>query len=401
MDSLIRVPLSYYEKFKKARIDPGDILLLAKGASIDRPDSVVMLPPKSERSLANGSIFIVRPDKMKVNPYYLLAVMGSETFLLQKRRGSSNTGALYNDLETIRGFLIPIPDQRIQDYIGVKVEMAERCRSEAQGKKQHALTLFEQSIAWNSEYDQPMRSHWIPPDRLSSRRLDLNFNSPKKTRLYDYFETQDFKTSLLDDLVQISGMIGWKGLTTEYYADEGPWLLRGVEIGDGYLDFDSLVCVQRDKFEEQPQIHLKGGDVAMTKDGTIGKAIVIPNLKKEMAAGSTVARLRLNAINPINSYYLEFTLNHPVLQIQIKSFATGLAQPHITQEWIAKLKVPRIKCESEVGNLISMHHNLMTKSQRLIDEAKFDVEALIESRLDIDGIISGRMRPPTWEDIEK
>ena len=144
-------------------------------------------------------------------------------------------------------------------------------------------------------------------------------------------------------------MIGWKGLTTEFYRDSGPWLLRGVEFNDGIINTDSLVCVDEFKYLEQPQIHLKENDVAFSKDGTIGKAVVIPLLPNRLAAGSTIARLRIKESESLDPYYLEFALGHPCVQVQVESFATGIAQPHITQEWIARLEIPRIKSEEAIG----------------------------------------------------
>ena len=178
--------------------------------------------------------------------------------------------------------------------------------------------------------------------------------------------------------------------------------MRGVEYRDGYIDYDSLVSVEQFKYDEQPQIHLKYKDVAMTKDGTIGKALVIPKLHKLMAAGSTIARLRIKDMVDLNPYYLEFTINHPVVQIQIQSFATGLAQPHITQEWIAQLLIPRIPSkEVEIASYMTIHHHLMEKAHNLSREAQADVEFLIEGKLETDDILSGQLKAPTWEDIEK
>jgi type I restriction enzyme S subunit len=175
-----------------------------------------------------------------------------------------------------------------------------------------------------------------------------------------------------------------------------------VEYRDGYIDLDAMVSVEQYKYDEQPQIHLAHKDLAMTKDGTIGKAIVVPKLSKPMAAGSTIARLRIKNGKTINPYYLELVINHPVVQIQIQSFATGLAQPHITQEWIAQLIIPRIESkEKDISTLIEKHHHLMQRAHDLSKETKTDVEALIEGKLDTDAIMSGKLKAPTWEDIEK
>lgn len=400
LSDAVRVPENYYDQFKKAQIKPGDILMLVKGASIDRPDSVAMFPETDEKAIANGSVFIIKAKTKKVNSKYLFAVMTSESFLLQKRRGSSNTGALYNDLDTIKSFIVPLPDQKIQGYIGHKVELAAKCRSSATKLKAKAKKQFEELIQWDAKFELPHLSHWVLPDFMSSR-MDLNFNSPRKIKLIEFLKEASFKCKQLDTLVDISAMIGWKGLTTEHYVDEGPWLLRGVEYRDGYIDFDALVSVEQYKYDEQPQIHLTHKDIAMTKDGTIGKAIVVPKLNKSMAAGSTIARLRIKN-GTINPYYLELVINHPVVQIQIQSFATGLAQPHITQEWIAQLIIPRVEsAESEIAKLVEKHHCLMERAHNLSKEAKCDVESLLEGKLDTDAILSGKLNAPTWEVIEK
>jgi type I restriction enzyme S subunit len=170
-------------------------------------------------------------------------------------------------------------------------------------------------------------------------------------------------------------------LTTEYYTDAGPWLLRGVEYSNGVIDFDALVSISREKYEEQPQIHLREGDVALTKDGTIGRALAIPELPNEMAAGSTVARIRPKGNDPIDPYFLEFALNHPAIQTQIQSFATGMAQPHITQEWIVQLMIPRGEFEAEVARLVREHHTYIQFATSLIIGAQVLVEGLIDGTI--------------------
>jgi type I restriction enzyme S subunit len=192
------------------------------------------------------------------------------------------------------------------------------------------------------------------------------------------------------EVSEISAMIGWKGLNTAHYTNVGPYLIRGVDFENGILNFSNIVCVDRSKYEEQPQIHLRAKDIIMTKDGTIGKAIVVPELYNEACAGSTVVRIRPD--ERINSYYLEFVLNHHVCQVQIKSFATGLAQPHITQECIAEIEIPRILREQEIADKIEQHHLLLYSAcdstrLHLIDKAKSDVEDLIDGSLNTEALV--------------
>ena len=99
-----------------------------------------------------------------------------------------------------------------------------------------------------------------------------------------------------------------------------------------------------------------------------------------MCAGSTIARLR--PTSDIRPEFLEAVLNHECVQSQIESFATGLAQPHITQEWIAELLIPRLECEDEIADRIAQHHQYLYSARDLIDKSKNAVESLIGGTLD-------------------
>ncbi|MFN6531087.1 restriction endonuclease subunit S [Nostoc sp. ChiSLP03a] len=311
---------------------------------------------------------------------YLLAYLNSAIAETQFNRYVSGSIQAGINLEDLRDIPIPIPHKAIQKYIGDKVRLAERLRERSREREAEAKKLFEDAISWKKQLEYKRNHAYVGVDDLE-QRLDLNFNSPNRLSLVQYFRNSQITLEFLDNITEISAMIGWKGLTTDHYTDKGPWLLRGIEFSNGVIDFDSLISIKQYKYDEQPQIHLKQGDIAFTKDGTIGKAIVIPLLSNSLAAGSTVARLRLYSEHKINKYYLEYVLNHPVVQIQVFSFATGMAQPHITQEWIARLQIPRCKIEQEIGNRIHFHHEALVESRNLTTAAKLLVEALIEGKI--------------------
>ncbi len=382
----------------KKKLQKGDVLLTSSGlGTIGR----AALFFRDYKSTVDNHVTIIRTTQ-KIKSGFLVGFLNTKYGVAWSNFGTTgSTGQLELSKDRINEFYIPNPPEKIQDYIGQKVDLAEKCRDIALQSKVQAKIIFEKSINWDCKYESSLLSHWVSLDMLSSR-MDLNFNSPRKIRLIEYLKGESINYDSLDSLVSISAMIGWKGLTTEHYVHEGPWLLRGVEYRDGYIDYDALVSVEQYKYDEQPQIHLIHEDIAMTKDGTIGKALVIPKLRKPMAAGSTVARLRIKNKNNLNPYYLEFVINHPVVQIQIQSFATGLAQPHITQEWIAQLLIPRIPFkEGEISSHIARHHYLMEKAHILSQKAKADVEALIEGTLATEAILSGKLKTPSWEEIEK
>lgn len=66
-----------------------------------------------------------------------------------------------------------------------------------------------------------------------------------------------------------------------------------------------------------------------------------------------------------------------------------------------KILLPNISKtdRKKIGEQLRNHDLLIDRANTLIKEAKSDVEKLIEGKLDTKGIISGRIKGPTWEDI--
>ncbi len=365
-----------HEKLSASEVIPGDLLIVK--ASVG--EKVCRFPSRFARGNITQHIIGVRPNG-SVDMDYVAAVLFSPVGRRQLARRSLGSIIQYLGVVDARTVLIPLLDPSAQCYIGEKVRQAGRLRARAAAAKATANQIFEGALRWDSVLATPLRSRLISAVTIG-KRLDANFNSPSRARLADHLLSQRITTDEIDELVEVSAMIGWKGLTTENYVDVGPWLLRGVEIDDGVIHFDDLVCVEQRKYDEQPQIHLKEGDVAMTKDGTIGKAIVIPHLPRQIAAGSTVARLRTKERSGLSPYYLEHVINHGVGQIQIASFATGMAQPHITQEWIAQIQIPRLPVEGEVAHRVRQHHELMVFAGALVRAAVLLVDLLLQGAVD-------------------
>lgn len=376
-EDIDKLPLYYKDQYPKGLGKAGEILVEVKG-NVSKVGIVPSAFPKN--LMISGSLYKATLDPKRVDSHYLLAFLKSKHGQILKNRLTSNTIINYIAKDAL--YSIPVIElkEKAQKYIGDKVRQAELLRAWAKRSEMRALELFNKQVDWSFEVLQVGKINKVLVSELNGR-LDLKYNSPARLALLRHIKNKKITTTELVRLVDISAMIGWKGLTTEYYTDFGPWLLRGVEFRDGVIEFEKLVSVDREKYLEQPQIHLKEGDIAFSKDGTIGKAIVIPELANDMAAGSTIARLRIKKVNEINPYYLELVLNHDFVQVQVESFATGIAQPHITQEWIAQLIIPRVKYEQVIGEYLSIHHLANNNSKILIQAAKTLVESLIEGQL--------------------
>lgn len=75
----------------------------------------------------------------------------------------------------------------------------------------------------------------------------------------------------LENHLIIKGRIGWKGLKTSEYMENGPYIVGGLQIKDGGIDWGECSHITEERFYESPEIILRDEDILMTKDGTIGR----------------------------------------------------------------------------------------------------------------------------------
>ena len=103
-------------------------------------------------------------------------------------------------------------------------------------------------------------------------------------------------------LAQLKGRIGWQGLTSDEYTDVGPFLITGVDFSDGSINWESCVHITEERWAEAPEIHIKNGDLLITKDGTVGKVAIVENLQGKASLNSGV--LLIKASDGYNKKFL-------------------------------------------------------------------------------------------------
>ena len=126
----------------KGCAQPGDLLVEVKG-NTRRVAVVDDRVPKN--CIVSGSFWRLSLTK-DVNPQFVLAFLLSDTGQLLKRRWVSNSVVSWIDPHSFRSFLIPVPDRRVQDYIGAKVELAERYRAVSSRMWQRATDLLADAL---------------------------------------------------------------------------------------------------------------------------------------------------------------------------------------------------------------------------------------------------------------
>lgn len=60
-----------------------------------------------------------------------------------------------------------------------------------------------------------------------------------------------WNTKRIKYMATLKGRIGWQGLTSDEYQDEGAFLITGVDFSDGGIDWENCVHVPMKRWEEE------------------------------------------------------------------------------------------------------------------------------------------------------
>jgi len=90
----------------------------------------------------------------------------------------------------------------------------------------------------------------------------------------------------------LKGRIGWDGLTSSEFVDEGPYLITGTDFFNGEINWNTCVHISEERFQEDELLHIKENDLLITKDGTIGKLAIATKCPEKVSLNSGVMIIR-------------------------------------------------------------------------------------------------------------
>ncbi len=118
-----------------------------------------------------------------------------------------------------------------------------------------------------------------------------------------------WKTLKLKYASWLKGRIGWQGLKSTEYTDEGAYLITGTDFENGRINWDTCAHITIERFNEDSDIHIQEGDLLITKDGTIGKVAIARNCPTMVSLNSGVMLIRNIRNHKYYDKYLYYVLN--------------------------------------------------------------------------------------------
>ncbi len=175
---------------------------------------------------------------------------------------------------------------------------------------------------------------------------------------------EDWEVTPLGRVCQIFGRIGYRGYTVDDIVEEGKGAIaiNPSNIHNNKTDFFECTYVSWAKYEESPEIKIEAGDVLLVKTGsTFGKTALVKALPGKATLNPQVVVLKRISVN---NAFLGYMMAFPIIQRQISSAVVGGALPTLSQNLVARFKLPAPTTRAE---------------QEAIAEALSDADTLIES----------------------
>ncbi|MCK8827811.1 restriction endonuclease subunit S [Natroniella acetigena] len=371
----------FFAKYSERSLEKDTILISSIGTGSTGKADILT---QEGKYLTVSENTILEKASEEMDMYYLVSFLRT-TYgyleLLRNEKGSSGQAHLYpQDIETI---LIPTPSPEIQKYIGDKVRKAEKLREEAEELREKAEEEFYQIVEFDQYTFEPQKSYNVSVNRLEPY-LEANYYKPKYLKFYDYLDNLEFKIKNLDEILagkpQKSNSPAKKkrvneGIPSLIVSDIDPYKLEVEE---------NKISVSKEVYEEREGAQLIKNDVIFTTAGPpLGETTIVVEEALPLLHGSHVTAFRCNEL--CNPGYLTLVLNSKLGQIQTKRHCYGIRQKYLFNKQLYKFQIPLLpkEIQGELGNMIINSIKMEFKSKRLIEEAKQDVEDLIEGNLDI------------------
>ena len=208
----------------------------------------------------------------------------------------------------------------------------------------------------------------------------------KKTRLDGYAD--DWTPVTFNQVIIPKARIGWQGLKKHEYLRSGySYLIGGTDFSNGTVNLDNIAYVTKERYDMDTNIQVSENDVLVTKDGTIGKVAIVPELNKPATLNSGVFVFRTNS--RLVPAFLFRVLQSSVFREFIDTLSAGSTIKHLYQKDLKnfEFEIPVATKEQEAIAAV------LTAMDEEIRDLETEREKIIQIREGaMDDLLTGRVR---------
>jgi type I restriction enzyme S subunit len=387
---LARIPLEVHEDIHRSKLEPGDLALAKAG----RLGALSKIPAHIQECNITQHIVGVKVRADKVRGSYLAAFFLSRFGSFQLKRQGIGTLIKYLGIEETRAAKVIVPGRGVQDYIGAKVELAERCRAVASREHEklgtELATLYE-----GCPYDAlSSLTTIVAPAEIDGSRLDAWYHQRRFITFTEWLRRNPAFVELgkVASLSSDRWSPGAHGQSTFRYIE-----ISNVDSSTGHVSHSEVPV---ENAPSRARKLVRGFDVlASTVRPNRGAVGLVPDSLDGAVATTGFAVVRPGS--KTDAFFLLAVLRHPASTAQLMRCNTGSAYPAIEESVLPQIWIPGAKpgTRKSLGARELRRTTLLQTAVDLVDQAKADVEALIEGTLDVQAILARTVKAPTADDI--
>ncbi len=210
---------------------------------------------------------------------------------------------------------------------------------------------------------------------------------------------KDWEVKKIKHNTYVKGRIGWQGLRADEFTDEGPYLVTGTDFLNKSINWNNCYHISEKRYKEAPAIHLKDGDLLITKDGSIGKLAIVENCPDKAILNSGIFVTRCTNGEYLTEFMF-YILSSNIFNIYIGLMTTGSTILHLYQSTFVNFiyPLPNIDIQSKLiqylDNETNKINSIITKTQEQITKLKEAKQSLISEA------VTGKIDLRDWEIIE-
>lgn len=329
----------HFNRLNSCEIIPGDFVMSTMGTI----GKCAIVPDSIQCGIMDSHLIRLRIDEKKINPNYLLQLFSDQYHYLSDQTVRLAVGGIMDGLSVgIVSNLSAIYPENLDEQneiVSVLSDMDE------------AISNLQKLIQKKKDI----------------RQGTLQMLVTGKKRLEGFSE--DWVKINLAKNSRLKARIGWQGLTTAEYLDEGyAYLITGTDFKDGRINWNGCHYVNYDRYVQDPNIQVSNGDLLLTKDGTIGKVAYISDLNRPATLNSGVF-----VVKPITdaytAHFMFYVLESSVFKEFLQQLSAGSTINHLYQKDLVKfdLYVPPTTEEQEAitGILCDMDLDIYKLEEKL------------------------------------
>ena len=329
----------HFNRLNSCEIIPGDFVMSTMGTI----GKCAIVPDSIQCGIMDSHLIRLRIDEKKINPNYLLQLFSDQYHYLSDQTVRLAVGGIMDGLSAgiVSNLSVIYPENLDEqnEIVSVLSDMDE------------AISNLQKLIRKKKDIRQGTMQMLV----TGKKRLD-GFSG-------DWVKINLAKNS------RLKARIGWQGLTTAEYLDEGySYLITGTDFKDGRINWNDCHYVNYDRYVQDPNIQVSNGDLLLTKDGTIGKVAYISDLNRPATLNSGVF-----VVKPITdaytAHFMFYVLESSVFKDFLQQLSAGSTINHLYQKDLVKfdLYVPPTTEEQEAitGILFDMDLDIYKLEEKL------------------------------------